>query len=139
ALVHLERFQDANDMYRAAIEADSENIEAQLGAAELFTQKYNYADAAQFLEDAIQLNPNSARAHLDTALNKRLDGGEELQTALTRALAINPNYVDAITLTAALALDSSQIDPATTQIDKALKINPRSPEVHALRAATLYL
>src|SRR6185503_13958929 len=37
ALVHLDRFQDANDMYRSAIEADSNYLEAQLGAAELFT------------------------------------------------------------------------------------------------------
>ena len=33
ALVHLERYQDANDMYRSAIEADSNYLEAQLGAA----------------------------------------------------------------------------------------------------------
>src|SRR5215211_9127585 len=49
ALVHLERYQDANDMFRAAIEEDSNFLEAQLSAGELFTQKYNYADAAAFL------------------------------------------------------------------------------------------
>src|ERR1044071_6355880 len=55
ALVHLERFQDANDMFREAIEADSNYLEAQLAAGELFTQKYNYSDAAQFLADALKL------------------------------------------------------------------------------------
>ncbi len=40
ALVHLERYQDANDMYRSAIEADSNYLESQLGASELFTEKY---------------------------------------------------------------------------------------------------
>ncbi|HEX5889112.1 MAG TPA: tetratricopeptide repeat protein, partial [Pyrinomonadaceae bacterium] len=85
ALVHLERFQDANDMYRSAIEADSDYLDAHLSAAELFTQKYNYADAAEFLSDAVKLNPNSARAYLDLALNKRLEGGEEVNAALTRA------------------------------------------------------
>ena len=34
--------------------------------------------AAQFLDDALRINPNSARAHLAVALNKRIDGGEEL-------------------------------------------------------------
>jgi tetratricopeptide (TPR) repeat protein len=139
ALVHLERFQDANDVYRVAIENDSENIDAQLGAGELFTDKYNYSDAAQFLDDALQLNPNNARAHLDVALNKRLEGGEELQTSLTRALAINPNYVEAMALKAALALESGNFELATGELDKALKVNARSPEVHALRAAMLYL
>src|ERR1041385_1350821 len=65
ALVHLERFQDANDMYRSAIEADSDYLDAQLGAAELFTEKYAYSDAALFLNDALKISPNSARAYLD--------------------------------------------------------------------------
>ncbi len=139
ALVHLERYQDANDIYRSAIEADSNYIEAQLGAGELFTTKYNYSDAAQFLDDALELNPNSARAYLDVARNKRIDGGEELTVALTRALAINPNYVEALTLKAALALEAGQYNAANADIDKALKVNARSREVHAIRAAMLYL
>ena len=137
ALVHLERFQDANDMYRSAIEADSNYLDAQLGAGELFTEKYQYGDAAQFLDDALKINPNSARAHLDVALNKRIDGGDD--AALGRALAINPNLVEAIALKAALALDAGQFDAAAAEIDKALKINPRSLEAHSLRAAMFYL
>ena len=139
ALVHLERYQDANDMYRAAIEADSNYLDAQLGAGELFTEKYNYSDAARFLEDALALNPNSARAHLAVALNKRIDGGEELQKALSRALTINPNYVDAMELKAALALETGNFEGATVDIDKALKVNARAPSIHSLRAAMLYL
>jgi tetratricopeptide (TPR) repeat protein len=139
ALVHLERFQDANDIYRAAIEADSTYLEAQLEAAELFTEKYNYGDAAQFLDEALQLNPNSARAHLDVALNKRIEGGDEMSAALNRALEINPNLIEALTFRAGLALESGEYGEATPDIDKAFKVNPRSLDAHALRAAMLYL
>jgi tetratricopeptide (TPR) repeat protein len=139
ALVHLERYQDANDMFRAAIEADSSFLEAQLSAGELFTQKYAYADAATFLADALKINPNSARAYLDVARNKRFEGGEEINAALSRALTLNPNYVEALALKAALALDAGQYDTASTELDKGLKINARSPELHSLRAALLYL
>jgi len=139
ALVHLERFQDANDLYRQAIENDSEHIEAQLGAGELFTEKYNYGDAQQFFNDALELNPNSARAHLDVALNKRLEGGQELQTALNQALQINPSYVDALAFKTALALEEGNFDLALGSMDQALRINPRSPEIHSLKAAMLYL
>src|SRR5215213_4219370 len=139
ALVHLERFQDANDMYRSAIEADSSYLEAQLGAAELFTEKYAYGDAATFLDDALRINPNSARAYLDLALNKRLEGSEEMAAALSRALAINPNLVDALALKAATALEASRFDEASTEIEKALKVNSRSLEAHSLRAAMFYL
>src|SRR5262249_45147916 len=107
ALVHLERYQDANDVYRSAIEADSNNLEAQLGAAELFTEKYAYSDAALFLDDAFKINPNSARAYLDLAKNKRMDGDAATAAALAKALAINPNLVEAIALKAALALEAS--------------------------------
>ena len=139
ALVHLERYQDANDMFRAAIEADSNFLEAQLAAGELFTQKYAYADAATFLSDALKINPNSARAYLDIARNKRLEGGEEMNAALNRALTLNPNYVEALALKAAVALEAGQYDAASAELDKALKINARSPEIHSLRAALLYL
>jgi tetratricopeptide (TPR) repeat protein len=139
ALVHLERYQDANDMYRSAIEADSNYLEAQLGAAELFTQKYAYGDAALFLDDAFKINPNSARVFLAVARNKRLDGDAETSAALTKALTINPNFVDAIALKAGMALEASRIDEASAEIDKALKINSRSLEAHSLRAAMLYL
>ena len=74
ALVHLERYQDANEMYRTAIEADSNYLEAQLSAGELFTEKYQYADAALFLDDAFKINPNSARVYLALARNKRFEG-----------------------------------------------------------------
>ena len=139
ALVHLERYQDANDMYREAIEADSDYLEAQLAAGELFTEKYQYGDAALFLDDAFKINPNSARLFLDLARNKRLDGDAETSAAVAKALSINPNLVEAIALKAALALEASQIDEASAEIDKALKINPRSLEAHSLRAAMLYL
>ncbi len=139
ALVHLERFQDANDMYRTAIESDSNYLEAHLGAAELFTAKYAYGDAATFLEDALRINPNSARAYLNLARNKRLEGGEEMAAALSRALTINPNLVEALALKAASALDASRFDEASTEIEKALKINSRSLEARSLRAAMFYL
>jgi tetratricopeptide (TPR) repeat protein len=139
ALVHLERFQDANDIYRAAIEADATHLDAQLGAAELFTAKYNYADAAQFLQEALTINPNSARAYLDVALNKKLEGGDAMTEALNRALAINPSLVDALSLKAGIALEASQFEAANVELEKALKINARSPEVHSVRAAMLYL
>jgi len=139
ALVHLQRYHDANDMYRAAIEADSDYLEAQLGAAELFTEKYAYSDAALFLDDALKINPNSARAYLDLARNKRLESDAETSAALTRALAINPNLVEAISLKAAIALEANQLDDASAEIEKALKINPRSLDAHSLKAALLYL
>jgi tetratricopeptide (TPR) repeat protein len=139
ALVHLERYQDANDVYREAIAADATYLDAQLSAGELFTEKYNYGDAAQFFADALQVNPNSARALVGVARNKRIEGGEETFEALARALTINPNLVGALTFKAGLELEERDYVQTTADIEKAFKINPRSLDAHAVKASMLYL
>jgi tetratricopeptide (TPR) repeat protein len=139
ALVHLERFQDANDVYREAIAVDATYLDAQLSAGELFTEKYNYGDAAQFFADALQVNPNSARALVDVARNKRIEGGEETFAALERALTINPNLVGGLTFKAGLDLEERDFAQTTAGIEKAFKINPRSLDAYAVKASMLYL
>ncbi len=139
ALVQLEKYKDASELYTAAIDADPEFIEAHLGGGELFTEKYNYAEAAQFFADALEINPNSARAHLGLAANKRLEGDGEVVAALARALTINPNLVEARALKAGLDLEAGEYDTAALELDKVLKTNPRALEAHALRAALAYL
>jgi tetratricopeptide (TPR) repeat protein len=139
ALVHLEKYKDASELYLDAIEADATFIEAHLGGGELFTSKYNYDDAAKFFGDALQINPNSARAHLGVASNKRIEGGEGMRAALARALEINPNLVEARTLRALTDLEAERFTEAAAALDEALKLNPNALEAHALRAAMFYL
>ena len=139
AFWHLEKYKDANDLYIAAITADATHIEAHLGGGELFTEKYNYAEAAEFFRDALKINPNSARAHLGVAINKQLEGGPEMLAALTRALEINPNLVEARCLLAKSELEAERYDAAAAEIEKALKVNPNSLDAHSLSAALLYL
>ena len=139
ALVRLEKFQDARNLYAEAIEADPSYTEANLGGGELFTEKYNYAEAAVFFADALKVNPNSARAHLGIAANKKIERDEEVLAALARALTINPNMVEARALAAGLELEAGEYDDASAEIDKGLRVNPHAAELHALRAALLYL
>ena len=42
-------------------------------------------------------------------------------------------------LKAAVELEAGAFDSATADIEKAFKINPRSPKLHALRASMFYL
>ncbi|HEX7317266.1 MAG TPA: tetratricopeptide repeat protein [Pyrinomonadaceae bacterium] len=139
ALVRLERFQDARNLYADAVAADPSYVEAQLGGGELFTEKYNYAEAAVFFEDALKVNPNSARAHLGVALNKKIERDEAVLASLARARTINPNMVEARALAAALELEAGEYEDAAAEIEKGLKVNPNAAELHALRAAQFYL
>src|SRR5262245_3860674 len=138
-LVHLEKYKEANDFFLSAIDEDKDYIEAHLEGGELYTTKYNYDEAADFLKDALRINPNSARAHLAIASNKQIEGGDQMNAAVTNALKINPNYVEAKTFAASLDLDPERYQSATTQLDSALKINPQSLDAHALRAAMFWL
>ncbi len=139
ALIYLEKYQDAKDIYLEAISADETYIEAHLGGGELFTSKYNYEEAASFFEDAKKISANSARLHLASAANKRIGGGDEMNKALAEANKINPNYVEAKTFAASLDLEGERHSAAATQLDAALKINPNSLEAHSLRAAMFWL
>ncbi|HKX27974.1 MAG TPA: tetratricopeptide repeat protein [Blastocatellia bacterium] len=138
-LTHLERYQEANDLYLEAIKDDREYLEAHLGGGELYTAKYNYAEAAEFFNDALKINPNSARALLGVALNKEIEGGDQMNAALAAALKTNPNYVEAKNFGARLDLEAERHSWAAKQLDDALKINPNSLEAHALRAAMFWL
>ncbi len=135
ALTYLEKYKDANDIFDEAISDDKEYLEAHLSRGELFTAKYNYGEAAEILNEAMQIAPGSARLHLAIASNKRIEGGDAMNAALVQALKINPNYVDAKVFAATIDLEAERIQSAQTQIDEALRINPNSLDAHSLRAA----
>ncbi len=139
ALVYLERYQDAKDMYLDAIAADDKYIDAHITAGELFTAKYAYPDAAEFFKDALAINANHARLQLAIARNKRIDGGEAMQQALTKALEINSNLYEAKLLQASVDLEAERHTDAAKKIDEVMKINPNSTEAYALRAASSWV
>ncbi len=139
ALTNLDKFKDANDVILEAGSEDSEFIEAKLVGGEMFTTKYQYGDAADFYKEALEINENSARAYLGIATNKQIEGGEEMQAALTKALEINPNYVEAFTLRAMTRMEREDFAEAASDLDAALKINPNSLDAHSLKAALYWL
>ena len=139
ALVHLEKFQEANDLFLEVIGRDRDHIDAHLGGGELYTSKYNYAEAASFFADALKINEQSARAHLGVAANRRIGGGDEMNAALKQALKINPNYVEAMALAATLDLEAERYGSAKSLLDAAQAVNPRAVEIRALRAALHWL
>jgi cellulose synthase operon protein C len=139
ALTHLARPKEATDLYLDAIEEDKAYIDGHLGGGELFTSKYNYEEAAEFLRDALAINPNSARGHVALARNRRIEGNEAMREALKKALEVNPSFVDARVLSATIELEGENFDKASEHLALALKVNPNSLDAHSLKAAMAYL
>jgi len=139
ALAYLDRPHEANDLYAAAIERDPSFLEAYLQAGELFVEKYNYAEAADFFREALRLNPQCARAHLGLARSVRLERGGEAWAHVQRALAVNPRLVEAHDLAAALLLEVGEVEAAERHLEEALSVNPHSLSTRAYRAVAFYL
>lgn len=139
ALAALEKYKEANDVIIEATNDDDEYIEAQLFGGELYTSKYNYAEAADFIKSALEINPHSARAHLAAASNKSIEGREEMNQELDKALETNPNYTDALVLKAWNEVEGENYDRAGEIIEAALKVNPNSLDARSLKAALFWL
>ncbi|HWP41918.1 MAG TPA: tetratricopeptide repeat protein [Blastocatellia bacterium] len=139
ALVHLQKYRDANDLYIDAREADPSYIAAYIGQGELLNEKYNYQDAASLFQDAFKINENSPRAQVGLAESRRLTSSSAALASVERALKVNPNYVDALALHAWLDIEADQAESAARTIEHGLKVNPNSIKLLALRAAISYL
>ncbi|MFY9609289.1 MAG: tetratricopeptide repeat protein [Blastocatellia bacterium] len=139
AMVHLEKFEDANDLFIDAREADPTFIDAFIAQGELLNEAYNYGDAASLFEDALKINRHSPRALIGRARSKALESIEEPSAAVDLALAVNPNFTEALELRAWLDLEAGNYESAQKAIDRALAVNANAVDVVAVRAAVFYL
>ncbi len=139
AVTYLEKYKDANDLYIDARESDPNFIEAYIGQGELLNEKYVYGDAATLFADALKINPNSSAALVGMARSKQLTSNDEPSAAVDRALAVNPNCVDALVLRSWFDLEAEKREEASKAIDRAIAVNPNSVDAAGVRAAIFYI
>ncbi len=139
ALVILEKYKDANELFIDAREADPTFVDAFISQGDLLNEKYNYGDAASLFQDALKINPNSARALIGLAKSKRFESNEAQLASIYKALEVNPNCVGALVARASIDVESDNYEAATQVIDRALKVNPNALDAIAVRAAMFYL
>jgi tetratricopeptide (TPR) repeat protein len=139
ALVILEKYKDANELFIDAREADPTFTAAFIGQGELLNEKYNYGEAASLFQDALKVNPNSARAHVGLATSKQFGPKEAQLAEVNKALETNPNCVAALVHRAAIAVEVGNYEAADQEIDRAFKVNPNALDAMAVRAAIFFL
>ncbi|MCI0717966.1 MAG: tetratricopeptide repeat protein [Acidobacteria bacterium] len=138
ALQHLERFKEANSLFKQATQQDAKDFETWVAWGNLFLEKYNPAEAASVFSDVLKLNPKHPEAFLGLALCRGEGTGEEVEQLLSRALEVNPNLEAAHAAKAQFALQAEAFDDADREISLCFKINPNSLEAHTLKAVLLY-
>jgi tetratricopeptide (TPR) repeat protein len=134
-----ELFKDAVRAFGRALALDGDNIEARDALGELFLDKYNSADAQATFADALQADPSDPRALLGAARRLVFDGQPGADSLVDRALAINPNDVDALVFRAGQLLDLEQPADAQHDVDRALRVNPNSVPALAVAAGIAYV
>ncbi len=132
-------FKDALKAFDRAIAVDGDDAEARVRLGELFLEKYNFDDAQKTFDEVLAVNPSDPRALLGAARRLEADGQPGADSLVRRALAVNPDYVDARTFRAELLIDLEEYASAQQEIDRALKINPNAERAIAVGAAIRFL
>ena len=129
----LGNFHDANSLFDEATRANPNNLEAHTLWADLFLEKYNAADAERSYQDALDVNARYVPALVGIA---QVVGDEK---SLQRALAINPNSVQALETYAQLLMINGREQEAEEYFDKVLELNPESLKTLSVLAASAAL
>ncbi len=137
-------WQDANDTFRDAVNADPHGVDgarANLAWAALFLKKYDSAHAEVSINEALAVVPDDADAHALYGWVK-LEQNYDVPAAeaeAQRALSSNPRCASALHLLATTALDAGE--PATTLklTARALATNGHDWRAHAIAGAAYLL
>ncbi len=132
-------FKDALKAYDRALATDPGNINAKLRLGELFLRKYNFSDAQSTFDEVLAVNPSQPEALLGAARRLEQDGQAGADSLLRTALAVNPDYVDALAFHGQILMSLEDYAGAQREIDRALGVNPSSLDALAVGAAIKYL
>ena len=108
--------------------------ESYIASGELALAKNDFSLAGKIFGQAERKFPDDPDIQFGIAQAFASSDGEATGAALKKTLELNPNHVGARLLLADRAIDAEQYEQADALIGEALKINPATPEAHALRA-----
>lgn len=126
--------RQANVLYRAAVERDAGNPVIYQWWGELFLARHEDAEAARAFRDAIARDARWAPAYLGLSRALAPSDPDAAAAALTQALAIAPEYVDAHLARVDAALDAGSHEAAASALAAVKELAPARYEVIAREA-----
>ncbi|MBA2115861.1 tetratricopeptide repeat protein [Bremerella alba] len=116
-----------NDLYPDVLRRDPHFWQAELAMAQLFAEKYNMAEAAKHLNNALAINANSADIYAQKGAielsNYNVDAA--LRTA-ELALGINPQHVKAKQVQGKAKLTDFRPEQAIAILKEVVQLNPNN-------------
>ena len=115
-----------NELFPEMLSADETYWPAHFEAGRLFLEKFNPAEAARSLQQALAINPRAASVYaaLGQLAVQRYELAKARQAA-EHALKINPHLVVAHQVLADIEMANFRVDAALKHLETARRINPR--------------
>jgi tetratricopeptide (TPR) repeat protein len=126
-------------IYEQAIQRDPEDPASHVAIADLLLDRFNNEEALEAYRAALRINPEFAPALLGIARSKHFDHSAGAIDAARKVIEIRPDDVGALVLLARLHLELEDYQNSEAFIERALTVNPRSPEALTLSAALAFL
>lgn len=128
------RYQEANDAFRAAVEAHPKNPDYRVRWGRFLLARFNAGDAEGLFKEALELKANHAGALLGMAL-VAAEGFERRAVEFAEsALEADATLLEARELLARLALEENDEDRAIREAERAMAISPRALDAMAILA-----
>ena len=131
--------KQANELFRAAVDAEPDNPDLRVRWGYLFLQTHNPAEAAQLFDEALKMDESHVPAKLGkaTVLAARFEG--QAHELAKEAIEAAPDLVEGHLLLARMAIEEEEFETADEQLriaEEKAGANQVSPlEVYSLRAA----
>jgi tetratricopeptide (TPR) repeat protein len=141
-LAHILLLQGRNDeaerCYAAVLRTAPKMIEAHIGMGAVLLDRHDYAGAASRFQEALELNPNSARAHCFLAETLYYLGRkEEASNSYKRAVELGPKLLETHIGYSRFLCENDEFGAATREAEEAIRIAPDSAWAHSLLGEAL--
>ncbi len=127
-------YKRANEAFRAAVKSRDKDPDIRVRWGRMLLDRFNRSDALDLFGEALNLKPGHPPALLGLALAASDAFDRRAMEFAAKALASDPNLVEARELLAALHLEDVNQPKAIEEANAALKLSPDALDAHALLA-----
>jgi tetratricopeptide (TPR) repeat protein len=126
-------YKDANDQFRALVNAYPDNLDYKVRWGELYLDHFQPDTAEEIFNEVLEVKPDHARALLGLARIGADEYDHKASEIAEKAVEADPKLFEARELMARIALEDNNPKKAQEQADLALAINPDAVQAMAIR------
>lgn len=130
-LMSAQKYDEANQEFKKAIETDPSNVTARMNYASTFVLLKKYDEAKAALNEVLKVAPNYAKAHLSLGvLAAQLEDDAEAVTHFQAGLAVDKNLTDGNLFLGDAFMRLKKYPEAQAAYQRQMEITPRNPSPH---------